>query len=1392
MPSAIAQFHLQPAGRLPGANQLRLAIGLPLRDENGLNEFLRELYDPASPNFHKFLTPEEFTARFGPTEADYAAVRDFARTNGMVVTGTYDNRLLLDVAGPAAAVESAFHVALRTYHHPTENRDFFAPDTEPTVESNLPIADVSGLENYSRPHPKFHFEPKTAVPRAGSGPGSEYKGNDFRNAYVPGTTLDGSGQAVGLVQFDGYYAGDITAYETLAGRTNIPLQRVLIDGFSGTPTTGSSSGNPEVSLDIEMAMSMAPGLARIVVFEGNPNNFIPNDVLNSMAASNTVKNLSCSWGWSGGPTATTDNIFKMMAADGQSFFEASGDSDAFPPGYADNSGNTTVPASSPYITQVGGTTLTMNGSGASYNSETVWNWGYDSSAGGYVGSSGGISSYYAIPAWQQGVNSFSTNGGSTTMRNIPDVALTGDNVYVTYGNGSSGNFGGTSCAAPLWAGFMALVNQQAAAGGQAHGIGFINPAIYEIANESIYNSAFNDITTGNNTWPSSPNSFYAVPGYDLCTGLGTPAGTALIYALVNPDPLVVVSNAGFNAVISPDGTSSIGSQTFYLTNAGAFPLTWSLVSTSSWLNVASGGGSLFGGANDSVAVSVNTGVAAGLPVGTYKTGLWFSNVTSGVTHYRFFTLTVKDPLLILPTNNFVFFGPPGGPFSPASQGMILTNASSAGLDWSINNTSSWFAVSQTNGALFAGAQTGLTIMPAPAATNLADGIYSATMQVTNSSGQSVQAVVLSLIVNESLVENGGFETGDFTGWTLAGDGGNFNYVDNSGFFVAPHSGTYCALLGESGFLAHLSQTLPSVTGQKYLISIWLNNPIAGSSSNPNEFSVSWNGSKLYDKKNMAQVNWTNLQFTVKATGGSTILQIGGRDDNYYFGLDDVSVTPVFPPTISAQPASLTVLSGSNAVFNVAAGGSAPLVYQWRNNGANLANGGNISGVTTDVLTLAAASTNNNGNYSVVITNNYGSITSAVATLTVVLPPSLNSPLTNQTIECGGNATFTIAPSGTQPLNIQWSLDGFPVANATNTSFALTDIHLPSHTVGVVVTNLYSSISNNAVLIVQDTLAPVITLNGNNPLFLELGGAFTDPGATATDSCAGAVSVTVSGTVNTNSSGTNILTYTADDGNGNTNIAARTVIVQDTTPPTILWSFTNLVLAADTNCSVAMPDVTGTNYILATDLSGALTITQTPTNNSILPLGTNAVVITVADASGNDAYSTNTIVVEDETPPLILIQPQSETNIAGTTADFSVSATACTPVSYQWFFNNAVLTNATNCALALVFVDPTNAGNYSVVASADGGSVTSSVVTLTVNLISPAIAAVAANPDGSFNLTLTGTPGQTYVLEVTADLSASANWLPVVTNTLDAGGVWQFSDTQATNYQQRFYRIRQLQ
>src|SRR5208283_847390 len=160
-----------------------------------------------------------------------------------------------------------------------------------------------------------------------------------------------------------------------------------------------------------------------------------------------------------------------MALQGQTFFNASGDSDAF-------TGLIPFPSDSPHITEVGGTTLTMSGKASAYSSETVWNWGIEYGEDG-VGSSGGISTTYAIPTWQTNIN-MTASKGSTIMRNVPDVALTGDNVWVIYGSGQSGAFGGTSCAAPLWAGFTALINQQGAINGKAS-VGFLNPALYTIA-----------------------------------------------------------------------------------------------------------------------------------------------------------------------------------------------------------------------------------------------------------------------------------------------------------------------------------------------------------------------------------------------------------------------------------------------------------------------------------------------------------------------------------------------------------------------------------------------------------------------------------------------------------------------------------------------------------------------------------------------------------------------------------------------------------------------------------------------------------------------------------------------------------------------------------------------
>lgn len=530
-----AARRLVPIGRENASDRLKLAIGLPLRNQDELTNLLQQLYDPASTNYHHYLTPEEFTARFGPTEEDYRALVQYAERNGFTVTATHPNRVVLDVDASVADIERALHVEMRTYQHPTEARLFHAPSAEPTLDLAVPVLHISGLDNYSIPHPNSKPRPASveanATPKAGSGPGGAYRGGDFRAAYNVGS-LTGVGQSVALLQFDGYFATDITSYESQAGISPVTLTNVPIDGGVSTPGSGAS----EVSLDIEMVVSMAPGVSRIIVYEA-PNPSPWPDLLNRMVNDNIAKQIGCSWG-GGGPDPTSEQIFRQMAAQGITFFNASGDDDAF-------TGQIPFPSDSTNITQVGGTTLTTTGPGGSYVSETVWNWGLVN--GSYVGSSGGISTTYSIPPWQQGI-SMSANLGSTTMRNLPDVAMAGDNVYVIYSNGQSGAFGGTSCAAPLWAAFTALVNQQATAGGQPV-MGFLNPALYAIGKSNPnYSSIFHDITSGNNFSASSPNKFPATVGYDLCTGWGSPNGTNLINALSTPVFIPTIVNAGTTLV----------------------------------------------------------------------------------------------------------------------------------------------------------------------------------------------------------------------------------------------------------------------------------------------------------------------------------------------------------------------------------------------------------------------------------------------------------------------------------------------------------------------------------------------------------------------------------------------------------------------------------------------------------------------------------------------------------------------------------------------------------------------------------------------------------------------------------------------------------------------------
>jgi subtilase family serine protease len=635
---------LRPLGRLDGSNVLNLSISLPLHNREALTNLLQQIYDPASPLYRHYLSSGEFNARFGPTEQDYQTVLAWANRGGFAVAARHDSRMLLEVSAPVPDIERALQVTMRTYALPRESRNFFAPDTEPSVDAGIPVLSIGGLDNFTRPHPKnlrrapLKTPAKVSPKTIGSGPNGNLAGFDYRAAYAPGVTSTGTGQSIGLVEFDGYYATDITDYESLTGVPAVPLQIVKLNGFSGKPTTGPDSGNGEVALDIEMSISMAPGLSSVVLFEAGPEGN-PITVLESMTSStySDIKQFSCSWDFGSVSQTSMDDYFMKFATAGQTFFDAAGDFGAYTNG---------IPIPQPdddaYITLAGGTALGTAGPGGAWLSETVWN--TQEGPGGYAGA-GGVSTTYKIATtatWQEGVN-MTTNHGSTVYRNLPDVAMVADNVFIYADDGEQESTGGTSCAAPLWAAFTALANQQAVAAGKPT-VGFLNPALYNIGTNSGYKACFDDVTIGCNTNDNS-TEYLAVPGYDLCTGWGSPSGESLIIALTQPDGFQITPGRGAVANGPVGGPFTVSAQTFSLANAGKTAFNWSLGATSNWLSLSSTSGTLASGGSDSVTLTVNS-AANLLPAGLYTAGLWFTNQSSGLAQLRQFTLQVSQELVL--------------------------------------------------------------------------------------------------------------------------------------------------------------------------------------------------------------------------------------------------------------------------------------------------------------------------------------------------------------------------------------------------------------------------------------------------------------------------------------------------------------------------------------------------------------------------------------------------------------------------------------------------------------------------------------------------------------------------------------------------------------------------
>jgi subtilase family serine protease len=554
---AVRNGQARSVGHLPATQTMRLVLVLPLRNQAELENFLQEVYDPSSLSYRQFLTVEEFTERFGPSPEDYDSVIHFAEANGLSVVGTSRNRLNLDVSGSVENIEHALHVTMGVYQHPTENRTFYAPDREPTPFLSVQLWHIAGLDNYSIPHPNVVRRNNSAEKSnatTGSGPSASFLGSDMRAAYYGGTALTGSGQSVGLLEYYGTDLADLTTYYKNVGQTNnVPITLLSTDGTSTGCLEAQGCDDLEQTIDMTQALGMAPGLSSLVMYVGSTDAAI----FNAMATAEPLNaQLSSSWTWGPSDPSTDNPYFKEFAAQGQNLFQAAGDNGAW------NSNSGIFPADDVYITSVGGTDLETSSAGGSWSSETAW-----SDGGGGISPDG-----YAIPSWQTATAS-GCSACSKTYRNGPDVSANSNFSFYVCADQTTctaNHWGGTSFATPMWAGYLALVNQQAVANGNKP-LGFINPAIYTIGLSSSYDTDFHDVTSGS-------NGYAATTGYDLATGWGSPNGAALIAALNGNAPSPSFSISASPATVSV-AQGSAGTSTITSAVTGGFDSAISLSAT---------------------------------------------------------------------------------------------------------------------------------------------------------------------------------------------------------------------------------------------------------------------------------------------------------------------------------------------------------------------------------------------------------------------------------------------------------------------------------------------------------------------------------------------------------------------------------------------------------------------------------------------------------------------------------------------------------------------------------------------------------------------------------------------------------------------------------------------
>ena len=500
---------------MPESARMFVTLSLPLGDAPGAAKFGAAVSDPDSPLYGHYLTPAQFGARFGANKANYEALRKWATSNGLQVAPRTASRTTVSLSGTAAQFASLFATRFASFQTAAHG-DGYVMLKDPKLPAALEgkIDGVIGLES-----PGNHAW--LAQPRGKAGPDvgtgiDGYAPTDIRTAYdIPAQTNSNKTEVLALFEESGYPQSDMTAYNNQYKLAAVPIKLIGVNG-SGT---GPGGATVETDLDLQAAIGANPNLAQILMYIDANGSFSSQLVnsFNKIAQDNQATVLSVSYGLDenqqGQAAVTAENTaLTQLQAQGITVFVSSGDQGAA--GREGSGLNAPDPGSQPLVTSVGGTRLNVT-SKEVWSSETVWN----DLANGHGATGGGVSKFWTIPSYQllKGQSVAVANGGSATMRNVPDIAADADpyTPYSEYCGCYGGWFGdgGTSLSAPIWAGMATVVNANRVNAGLPR-LGFFNTALYKLGKKE---KNFHDITSGNNGSPG----YAAGKGYDNDTGFGS-------------------------------------------------------------------------------------------------------------------------------------------------------------------------------------------------------------------------------------------------------------------------------------------------------------------------------------------------------------------------------------------------------------------------------------------------------------------------------------------------------------------------------------------------------------------------------------------------------------------------------------------------------------------------------------------------------------------------------------------------------------------------------------------------------------------------------------------------------------------------------------------------------